>query len=226
MWRSHWKLDRVALLDYGNATSSCPSGLKRHLDSGIYTCGALSSGPTCVSITVDTHGIAYSRVCGKVLGYQVGVAGVFSTRNDPDIDGIYVDGVSLTHGSNPRQHIWTFAAALDEYAKFSEYNCKCSNTERSGETPPDYVGQDYFCDSGLQRRINGNIDHNRFFEESPLWDGAGCSSASTCCSFNNPPWFHKQLPSPISDDMEIRVCTVNSRENGDMRIQHAEIYIQ
>ena len=33
--------------------------------------------------------------------------------DDTDINGNYVDGVSLTHGA-PRQHIWTFAATVSE----------------------------------------------------------------------------------------------------------------
>ena len=213
---------RVALLEYNKATSSCPPGLKKHLDSGIHTCGVLSSDPTCVSIAIDTHGVAYSRICGEVLGYQVGAAHVFTNSS---IDEIYIDGVGLTHGSNPRQHIWTFAAALDVTADVPGYSCECSNAELPGDTPPAFVGQDYFCDTGLQGRYSF-VDHNKFHAESPLWDGAGCIFAGTCCSFNNPPWFHKQLPSPTSDDMEIRVCTTFDRVHADMRLQHAEIYIQ
>jgi len=38
------------------------------------------------------------------------------------IDDVYVDGISLTHGSSPRQHIWTFANALDE-VRSQEWVC-------------------------------------------------------------------------------------------------------
>ncbi len=40
----------------------------------------------------------------------------------------------------------------------------------------------------------------------PLWDGAGCGPLNTCCTFNNPPWFYKELPEPTTDDIEMRVC--------------------
>ncbi len=41
------------------------------------------------------------------------------------INSTYVDGVSLTHGS-PREHIWTFASALDEcVSEGPGYNCPC-----------------------------------------------------------------------------------------------------
>ena len=57
----------------------------------------------------------YSKVCGRVTGYHVATPGAFHIVhlmiNTPpsSLDDIYVDGVSVTHGS-PRTHIWTFAA--------------------------------------------------------------------------------------------------------------------
>ena len=57
--------------------------------------------------------MSYSRVCGRLIGYQKG-----STRNGvpiPSLEGTYIDGVSLTHGTaGSRQHIWTFVAAVYE----------------------------------------------------------------------------------------------------------------
>lgn len=49
-----------------------------------------------------------------------------------DIEDIYVDGVSLTHG-HPRQHIWTFAVADDEEADGHINICPCTNPK--GLTP-------------------------------------------------------------------------------------------
>ncbi len=34
-----------------------------------------------------------------------------------------------------------------------------------------------------------------FYNEDPLWDGAGCGPLNT---FNNPPWFYKELPEPTT----------------------------
>ena len=47
---------------------------------------------------------------------------------------------------------------------------------------------------------------NFFYECDSLWDGAGCGPLNTCCTFNNPPWFYKELPEPTTDDIEMRVC--------------------
>ena len=35
--------------------------------------------------------------------------------HNPNIDNIYVDGVSITYGSNPRKHVWTLAVGFDDY---------------------------------------------------------------------------------------------------------------
>ena len=38
-----------------------------------------------------------------------------------NVDDNYVDGISLTHGRNPREHTWTFVAALDEVGTIYRY---------------------------------------------------------------------------------------------------------
>ena len=128
-------------------------------------------------------------VMGGGYPAEVGSTDAFRNiaRTNPTIDTFYVDGVSLTHG-NPRQHIWTFASAIDEVG-VTPSNCPCTHTPTASQaTPlPVYVGNDYFCDAGL-------------YPDNPLWEGAGCGPLNTCCSFNNPPWFYKQLPQHTTDD--------------------------
>ena len=65
---------------------------------------------TCSSVHYQTHGVNYTKVCGRVRGYHIGTLDGFLRR--PSSEN-YVDGVSLTHGTtNNRQHIWTFAARV------------------------------------------------------------------------------------------------------------------
>ena len=64
------------------------------------------------------------------------------------------------------------------------------------------MGKDYFCESGT----NSPGGLPPFRSADPLWDGKNCASTSTCCSFNNPPYFIKQLPNPTADDIEARQC--------------------
>ena len=72
------------------------------------------NGTGCSLTTFHTHGISHSQVCGKIIGYQDQTPGAFGQGQSQQIDGHYVEGISLTHGRNPRKHIWTFAAALRE----------------------------------------------------------------------------------------------------------------
>ena len=129
-------------------------------------------------------------------------------------------GVSLTHG-NPRQHIWTFAAALDETTISNSDTSKCLCISNGAPIPPGFVGDDYFCDTGS----SGPIPSTSTFFPDPLWDGAGCGSTSTCCSFNTPPWFYKDVGS-TTDDIEMRLCRDEDRSNEDIAIQITEIYVQ
>jgi hypothetical protein len=76
----------------------------------------------------------YSRVCGRIIGYQVNTPDAFHPicSGPRDISNHYVDGISLTHGSNPRKHnIWTFAAGNNEYG--DKYGCPCGNQSTDPE---------------------------------------------------------------------------------------------
>jgi len=66
--------------------------------------------------------------------------------------------------------------------------------------PPSFVGSNYFCDTAVE-----TVQRGWHFND-PLWDGKGCPSNSTCCSFNNPPWFIATLPQHTTDDIEVRIC--------------------
>ena len=202
---------RVAELDMTNSSHQCPSGLQQRTDSNKRTCGIRSSG--CFSVTFSTATLEYSKVCGKITAYQYGIPDAFSATP--------VDGVSLTHG-NPREHIWTFVAASDEVSTYPVSNCPCTNTNTASQArqPPAFVGNDYFCDTGS----SGTAVSGVFYGDDPLWDGAGCGPLNTCCSFNNPPWFYKQLPQPTTSDIEMAVCRDFSDE--DIAIETVEIYVQ
>ena len=87
-------------------------------------------------------------------------------------------------------------------------------------TVPPYVGTDYFCDSGHPQNIEPPF---AYLVNDPLWDGAGCVSGS-CCTFNSPPWFCKDLSSPTTDDIELRTCLDGDDE--DVLHETVELYVQ
>ena len=213
---------QVANIDMTDSSHTCPQGL-RTLTTPLRMCGRSITSPGCSSATFDSHGISYTRVCGKIIGYQNGSTDAFrSYHNDQSItiDDIYIDGVSLTHGSQPRKHIWSFTAALDEtQTEYMTSKCPCITGESI--TIPPWVGNDYFCDTGAKERYQ-----SIFYPDHPLWDGDGCGPTSTCCSFNNPPWFSKQLPSPTTDDIEMRLCVDQPSSNEDVTVEKVELYVQ
>ena len=209
---------RVANLDMTDTNQHCPSGF-RLITSPKRTCG--TPGSRCVSTTFPLNGVKYSRVCGKIIGYQYGSPEAFSAyyqNRGITVDGLYVDGLILSHGQRPRKHIWTFAVAQDE-TKSDQNACPCTkNTSYTGRIPP-YVENNYFCDTGSTYNAR-----YQFYHADPLWDGSGCGPTSSCCGFNNPPWFCKQLPQPTNDDIEMRACTTGGSNDEYIALESIEIY--
>ena len=215
---------RVTKINMTNSSHTCPEGLKL-LTTPKRLCAMNIGGGGCSSATFDLHGIRYTHVCGKIIGYQQRTPDAFYpyyANRGLTIDDRYVDGISLTHGRNPRKHIWTFVAALHEINNAPNYVCPCTSNNTLSAVPiPPYVGNDYFCDTGSESQYQ-----YRFYPNDPLWDGQGCGGLNTCCSFNNPPWFVKELPSPARDNVEMRLCADESRSNEDITFENIELYVQ
>ena len=211
---------RVASVDMTDKRRNiCPPGLKT-ITTPRRLCAKNISDPGCSSVVLPLHGVEYSQVCGKIIGYQNRTPDAFHRLNTQDDN--YVDGISITHGQSPRRHIWTFAAAVHERNSNSHSVCPCTNIRNSPPPPvPDFVGDDYFCDTGSE-----NHYQFIFYGDDPLWDGAGCGQYNTCCDFNSPPWFRKEISSPTSDDIEIRLCTDQDQNDEDINFETLEIYVQ
>ena len=67
---------------------------------------------------------------------------------------------------------------------------------------------------------------NNFHSANPLWDGDECVANNECCPTDNPPYFLKTLSQPTTDDIEMRVCRNEGRDNEDIAIETVEIYVQ
>ena len=215
---------RAAYLNMSDPTQTCPPAWEL-IATPRRSCARPSNAGSfsCYSAMFPTQGIQYSQVCGRIIGYQKGQPQAFLTSSNT-IDGQYVDGVSLTYGS-PRQHIWTFANAIDEYPHLYNSKCPCTNAaEQRTFSIPSFVGNDYFCETGVPpgQRWSNNI----FYADDPLWDGQGCGPTSTCCTFNNPPWFCKQLPQSTNADLEVRLCSIDTPSFENTPIELIEIYIK
>ena len=130
----------------------------------------------------------------------------------------------MTYGS-PRQHIWSFVGGLDEdISVHPSLSCPCVTGSTNGNDILSFVGQNYFCESGIARWDTRTYVF--WSNGDPLWDGHGCGSTSSCCTFNSPPWFNVQLSSPTTDDIEIRICGDEGNGNEDTPIQLIELYVK
>ena len=211
---------RVVYLNITKPNANCPSGWQLTSYDSKNLCGKVSSGSlTCDSVIFPVTGGNYTSVCGSIRAYQYGHIDAFESYHigqATTIDSAYVAGVSLTHGS-PRQHIWTFAAGASENEPTWVDACPCDAT--IDISIPPFVGGDYFCESGVSSGSVGG-----FHPDDPLWDGSGCTTSSSCCSFNNPPYFTKQLPNPTSDDIEARLCRLSGGD--DSPIEFIELYVK
>ena len=211
---------RVANINMTRPNVNCPAGFRTVTASGKTMCGGQSR--SCISTTFSSHGLQYSRVCGKIIGYQFGRTDAFHTyisNQESSINTYFVDGVVLTHGE-PRSHIWTFAAGYNQYYTNSN-SCPCNGDSYQGPIPP-YIGTDYFCESGYRYNTQPALT---YFTNDPLWDGAGCVSGS-CCTFNSPPWFCKNLSTPTTDDIDLRLCLNHVTTEEDMPLEAVELYVQ
>ncbi len=214
----------MAELDMTDNSNQCPSTLTQRIYSNKRTCAINSNSASCAPVIYSIDAIEYSKVCGKILGYQFSTLNAFAGVNrfiDSSIDSNYVDGISLTHG-RPRKHIWTFVGSIQEVGNNPLKYCPCTNINQASlaSIPPAFVGNDYFCDTGSEGQIE-----SIFYDEDPLWDGAGCGPLNTCCRFNNPLWFYKEIEH-TTDDIEMRVCVDQASTNEDIAIEKIDIYVQ
>ncbi len=100
--------------------------------------------------------------------------------------------------------------------------CPCAKT--GGTKPPSFVGEDYYCESGLPQRpwVAG-----RQYADDPLWDGQQCGGQEgPCCANPDLPWFCKELPTPTTDPLEVRICTNQGRYDESTPFELVELYVQ
>ena len=227
-----WGWRRAVYLDMTDPNTSCPSGWNMTGYSK-RTCGRFSnSSRSCDSVFFPVSGGPYSQVCGRIRAYQYGVPDAFNGYNhdgQTTIDSAYVSGVAVIYGS-PRQHIWTFAnGAVENFTTTISQGsiCSCDISGENNMIPP-FVGEDYFCESGLvYPGFQNTTDLYKFHSNDILWDGRDCHSTSTCCSLHNSPYFTKTLNQTTTDDLELRMCLYNGASLFDnIAVELVELYVK
>ena len=117
---------RVAHINMTSPEGTCPSPLET-----IYFPRSCSraGGAGCSSAYFSTFGVPFTEVCGRAIGYQrwsTDAFGVFGNLGT-DINGPYVDGLSITyHYNSSRQHLWTYAVGLSDSDHKTRANCPCA----------------------------------------------------------------------------------------------------
>ena len=203
------------------AGTQCPPELEMVVNSTKRLCRSPLAAAGCASVHFPVGGTLYNTVYGRLIGYQYYSTCAFEPGPGKTIEEVYVDGVSITHGSNPRKHIWTFAVGYDELTSGSTNgHCPCVQPAAASNVPT-FVGTDYYCDTGSHARYTDHL-----YIDNAVWDGQGCGPTSTCCDDPNLPWFTKQLRQPTSDDIELRICRTSDRNNEDILLESIELYIQ
>jgi len=198
--------------------NACPGGWTSYKS---YCTGGQAAG--CYSTNFTTVSTSYSKICGKVLGYQQKtmdgfypsayaygrVNGYIPKTSSRSLDGVYVDGVSVTCG-NPCKHVWTYAATGHDAKKYQIYNCPCA--EYPGPDPPIFVGSHYYCKSGPTGTL--------------LWDGVGCRPENNCCYDAGMPWFFRQFPTTTTGDIEVRICHDQAFADEGVAVEELQLYVQ
>ena len=213
---------KVACLNMSDPSQSCPSSWREYrTGSGIRACGRFAMG--CVGTFYTTNRL-YSRVCGRVIGYQVASPDAFNTVTPAqNLNQAYADGVSITYGS-PRTHIWTYSAGVTEGTHHvPQADCPCAVSSSERKAVPTFIGNNYYCESGngipSEFDFAGHLYHN-----DPIWDGKLCEGQ--CCTRKSPPWFSVMLNSPTAADIEVRICGDQTVCDEDTPIAMMELYVQ
>ena len=196
-YRSQWIT--IAEIDV-NKGDDCPEGWVNDTMNGVEFCRAPTNDHGCFSAVFPVN-TSYHKVRGFVRGYQKGSPDSFDLRNGVwSINEAYVDGVSITMGS-PRKHLWTYVAGISDDFNYRTSTCPCAAVP--GPSPPAFVGEHYYCESGNI----GAFEFNTHYTDDPLWDGAGCyDSKNNCCTNADLPWFQREFVLLQYGDIEVRIC--------------------
>ena len=211
---------RLIFLNMSDPTEQCPFAWWEYNTGGVRACGRPTSlSGSCAAIRHFTSR-QYSRVCGRVIGYQFASPDAF--RHHVNSNSIDLDGINITCGEK-HGHIWSYIAGHPQTTAFYPSKCPCSNDNGQRIDPPSSVGDNYYCESG-----NPNISHTEtLYTNDPLWDGQQCVGEGTCCTgTNSPPWFSVQLPAPATDAIEVSICCDQSTSDEDVPVELIEIYVQ
>ena len=210
---------RIGIANFSDPQIPCPDDFIESNDAGVRACRRESSTPN--SITLDAN-VPYKEVCGRVYGIQFGSPDAFDpahTGSQDSVEETYLDGISITHGDEgSREHIFSLPAGAWE-----GHQCPCDIG--SSHVAPEFVGNDYICESGDPDSEWEPI----YYPDDPLWDGQQCRGDEAPCCSTSPysPYFYQDLDSYTTDAIEMRVLTDQDlATDEDILLIYYEIYVK
>lgn len=212
---------RIMDVNMSDPAQMCPGSFTQLTSQGVRVCTKHNNGYGCDSFFPSSHHLPWSKVCGRVTGYQWGSNDGINSDQSQTLDGVYVDGISLTFGSpSQRTHVWSFIAFIHE----AEANCPCA--EGFNGYKPDFINDDYFCEAGTEDAFGGFVVD--IYPDDPLWDGMQCGGeeAQCCDTAPIPPWFYREFSTTTTDWLEFRVCADSASDDERVVFSVAEIYVQ
>ena len=180
----------------------------------------------CTKAYFPLQGRQYYEVCAKVSGYQYGTPTAFKPF-DLEETKFHMDGIHFTYGKE-EWHLWSYVCGAHR-----NYDVKKMTKDKLRELCPDvspkynwnipfYLGNNYYCDSGLYKYNNGT-DTTKFHNVNRLWEGKDCEYPNFSCKRSGQPWFYTKLPTYIKEHIEIQSCFT---DNADVRFDNLEIYLR
>ena len=86
------------------------------------------------------------------------------------------------------------------------------------------LDSNYYCESG---NPGPDVNITKFYSSDVLWDGLQCGGVeSRCCNATDLPWFCRTFETPITEDLEVRICTNEPLDNENVAIESFELYVQ
>ena len=206
-----WK--RIAYLNTDENPVTCPDAFEvRNVTSSPPLCRRNNTSAGCSSVIYPSYGTSYSQVCGTVRVHPEGTPDGFSShnsnqrqRNGQSVNQNYVDGVSLTYGdSSNRNHIWTYTAATT--VRLDRRGCGICNNSK-----PIVPGTNFTC-------TNAYCSNDNSCFPNTLWgnDTKQCFGNET---------FYRQLSESTTDNIELRVCRDQDRDDEDILISFVELFV-
>ena len=158
----------------------------------------------------------FAYAYGKVSTYKP------DTTTSRSLDGVYVDGISITSG-NPRKHVWTYAVGLSDDYNYPQYNCPCAKP---------LLGQIFLHLSSVTTIVSQvilehlNVPLYTIVTHYGMEQVVYLKTVVAIMLVTRLPWFFRQFPVTTTGDIEVRICRDETFVDEGVAVKHLQLYVQ